>query len=191
MWWRPLSNYGSLWFISAQQMSRSMTKPAKWFVRPAKTQIFAQSDQSIRCPHKEALGLVLPIKRTAKTLIRLGGCPGWSASSLGAHVILLVLSCGGLDVKRSHYRVLHTYYKERDLTKIHACTEKSEQSSLIHKVESRTNTFQMNCNRAIVTENIYWQINPWNDILLRLRLWQKKGFENCFSCELFCSFPIP
>ena len=33
--------------------------------------------------------------RTAKTLVRLGGCPGWSGSSLGAHAILLVLSCGG------------------------------------------------------------------------------------------------
>ena len=28
-----------------------------------------------------------------KTLISLGGCPGWSESSLGAHVSLLVLSC--------------------------------------------------------------------------------------------------
>ena len=27
----------------------------------------------------------LPIERTAKTLIRLGGCPCWSESSLGAH----------------------------------------------------------------------------------------------------------
>ena len=33
--------------------------------------------------------------RTAKTLIRLGRCPGCSESSLGAQVILLVLSCGG------------------------------------------------------------------------------------------------
>ena len=33
--------------------------------------------------------------RTAKTLIRLGGCPGWSESSLGAEVILLFSSCGG------------------------------------------------------------------------------------------------
>ena len=33
--------------------------------------------------------------RTAKTLIRLGGSPGWSESSLGAHAILLVLSRGG------------------------------------------------------------------------------------------------
>ena len=33
--------------------------------------------------------------RTAKTLIRLGGCPGWSESSLGAQAILLVLLWGG------------------------------------------------------------------------------------------------
>ena len=33
--------------------------------------------------------------RTAKTLIRLDGCPGWSESSLGAQIILLVLSCWG------------------------------------------------------------------------------------------------
>ena len=39
--------------------------------------------------------LKLPIERTAKTLIRLGGCQGWSESSLGTHAILLVLSCCG------------------------------------------------------------------------------------------------
>ena len=33
--------------------------------------------------------------RIAKTLIRLGGWSGWSESSLGAHVILLILSWGG------------------------------------------------------------------------------------------------
>ena len=33
--------------------------------------------------------------QTAKTLIRLGGCPGWSESSLGTQFILLVLSWGG------------------------------------------------------------------------------------------------
>ena len=32
--------------------------------------------------------------RTAKTLIRLGGCPGWAESLLGAHAILLVLAWG-------------------------------------------------------------------------------------------------
>ena len=53
----------------------------------------AQSDQSLLCPHEESLGPKLPIERTAKTLIRLGGCPGWSESSLGAYAILLV--CAG------------------------------------------------------------------------------------------------
>ena len=45
----------------------------------------AQSDQSLRCPHEESLSHKLPIEQTAKTLIRLGGCPGWSESPLGAH----------------------------------------------------------------------------------------------------------
>ena len=35
--------------------------------------------------------------QTAKTLIRLGGCPGWFESSLDAQVILLILSCCGAD----------------------------------------------------------------------------------------------
>ena len=33
----------------------------------------AQSDKSLRCPHKESLGPWQPIERTVKTLIRLGG----------------------------------------------------------------------------------------------------------------------
>ena len=49
----------------------------------------AQSDQSFRCPHEESLGPYLPIERTSKILIRLGGCLGWSESSLGAKIILL------------------------------------------------------------------------------------------------------
>ena len=59
----------------------------------------AQSDQSLRCPLEESLGPKLFFKRTAKTLIRLGGRPGWSKSSLGTHAILLVLSrCGSFVV---------------------------------------------------------------------------------------------
>ena len=47
---------------------------------------------SLRCRHENTLGPWLPIEHTAKALIRLGGCPGRSESSLGANVILLVLS---------------------------------------------------------------------------------------------------
>ena len=85
--------------VSIWKLSHGMTKPTKLFVRPAKTQISlgisAQSDQSQRFPPEAKLGPKLPIERTAKTLIRLGGCPGWSESSLGTKVILLVLSWGG------------------------------------------------------------------------------------------------
>ena len=42
-----------------------------------------QPDQSLHCPHEETLDPQLPIERTAKALIRLGGCPGWSESSPG------------------------------------------------------------------------------------------------------------
>ena len=71
-----------------KHMSRLMTNPTKWLctqrrLRPAC--ISAQFDQSLRCPHEENLGPLLPIERTAKTLIRLGGCPGWFESSLGVH----------------------------------------------------------------------------------------------------------
>ena len=54
----------------------------------------AQSDQSLRCPHEQTLGPQLPIERTTKTLIRLGGCRCWSESSLGTKGIPLVLSWG-------------------------------------------------------------------------------------------------
>ena len=74
---------------------RRMTKPTKWPVRPANTQI----SQGIRpCSLIRVFAVHmkkhwLPTERKAKTLIRLGRCPGWSESSLGAQARLLVLSC--------------------------------------------------------------------------------------------------
>ena len=71
-------------------LSRLITKPTKWLCAQRRLRsawASAQSDQSLRCPHEETLGPQLPIQCTAKTLIRLGGCPGWSESSLGAQII--------------------------------------------------------------------------------------------------------
>ena len=65
-----------------------MAKPTKWLCAQRRVRsawASAQSDQSLRCPHEKSFGPKLSIMRTAKTLIRLGGCPGWSESSLGAH----------------------------------------------------------------------------------------------------------
>ena len=69
------------------QMSRDMTKPTKWVCAQRRLRsawASAQSDQSLLCPHEERLGLSYPLS-TRRRLIRLGGCPGWSESSLGAH----------------------------------------------------------------------------------------------------------
>ena len=75
-----------LWDTSQDHGSRDMTRPTKWVCalrRHRSAWASAQSDQSLRCPHEESLGPQLPIERTAKTLIRLGRCPGWSESLLG------------------------------------------------------------------------------------------------------------
>ena len=65
-----------------------------------KTWADAQADLGLCWAHTHFIGFVmsLPIKRTAKTLIRLGECPGWSESSLVAQAILLVLSYWGSHV---------------------------------------------------------------------------------------------
>ena len=83
--------YSTIWATSWQNQQNDMCAQRR--LRSAWAS--AQTDQSLHCPHEEALGSQLPIRRTAKTLIRLGGCSGWSESSLGAQVILLVLSWGG------------------------------------------------------------------------------------------------
>ena len=67
-----------------------------------------QSDQSLL--HEEDLDPWLSLEHTAKTLIRLGGCPGWSESLLGAQLILLVLSCSG-----SNSLHIESTHKKRDL----------------------------------------------------------------------------
>ena len=74
-----------------------MTKPTKWPLCLAKTQInlgIPQSDQSLRSELSGELRIQAFFMQTEKILIRQGGCPGWPESLLKAQVILLVLSCG-------------------------------------------------------------------------------------------------
>ena len=74
---------------------------------------------------KKAWVLSYPNELTAKTLIRLGGCPGWSESSLGAHFSLLVLSQGSsfvfvfisLKYKEIHENVILMNEPSRPRTK--------------------------------------------------------------------------
>ena len=53
------------------------------------------SDQSLHCALYGWLRSQTFFRQTAKTLIRLAGCPGGSEASLGVQVILLVLVCSG------------------------------------------------------------------------------------------------
>ena len=60
--------------------------------------VCAPSEDSDQPGHPPSLIRVFSVhmrkaESTAKPLMRLGGCPGWSESSLGTKVILLVLSC--------------------------------------------------------------------------------------------------
>ena len=87
---------------SKPYMSRVMTKPTKWLCAQRRLKWAwesAQSDQSLRCALNGLLRTQTFFVRTAKTLIRLGGCPGWSESSLDAqpfcwfcHVVAQIIS---------------------------------------------------------------------------------------------------
>ena len=71
-------------------------KSSKWPMRAEKTQVSlssTQSDQNLRCPHEVALGPKLPIKRTAKTPIRLGETQADLSLCWALRSSFLVLSC--------------------------------------------------------------------------------------------------
>ena len=78
-------------FENNRKISNVMRNPTMWHVRPSKTRISLDirpvwSDSSL-CAQWVARAKA-SFMRTAKTLSRLGGCPGWSESSMGAQVIL-------------------------------------------------------------------------------------------------------
>ena len=105
-----------------------MTKLTKWVCAQRRLRsawASAQSDQSFRCVLNEKLRTQAFFMRTAKALIRLGGCPGWSESSLGAqslcwycHVAaqLVKLFTGQMENhKRINYTQLQkTHYSHLD-----------------------------------------------------------------------------
>ena len=74
-------------------LSHLMTKPTKWHVRPAKTQISLGMIRVFAVRIKKDWVLSYPLS-AQRRLIRLGGCPGWSVFAERT-VILLVLSWGG------------------------------------------------------------------------------------------------
>ena len=81
-----------------RNVSHLMTKPTKLPLCPAKTQIslgirpvWSESSQCAQWVDEDPMFL----HANSEYSNQLGGCTGWSVSSLGAMAILLVLSCGG------------------------------------------------------------------------------------------------
>ena len=76
------------------QMGRLITKPTKCHVRPAKTRMslgVRQVGSEFAVPMKKAWVLSYPLSAQQR-LIRLGGGPGWSESSLDArHFVVFVV----------------------------------------------------------------------------------------------------
>ena len=112
-----------IWKVSCQhsepecswQMSRLMTKPTKWSLHPAKTQISLAirpgwSESSLSAWRNIGFS-VTHWAHTAKTLIRLGGCPGWSKSSLGTCIIF-----DGFVIRRLKYLAAEDHRTLKSLT---------------------------------------------------------------------------
>ena len=83
-------------------------------IKPTKC-LSAQSDQSLHYPYEETLDPHLPNEPTAKTDQTDCGCPGWSESSLGALISLLVLSwgssyCSNCRPRRRRFKWVPTTY---------------------------------------------------------------------------------
>ena len=140
-------------------MSRLMTKPTEWHVlqrRLRSASASTQSDQSLPCALNRLLKAHCFFVWTAKTLIRLGGCPGWSESSLAAQVILLVLSCGGSNVFivlwhlfcSSEIRSLRVYIQVMQLI------PDSWSIALLSQFLTQSVRRSMNCNRMTRIERM-------------------------------------
>ena len=82
-----LSCCGSFYYNKVSEKQVGMTKPTKWSVRPAKIQISLGIrpvwSESLLCAQWVAKDPSFP-HADREDLIRLGGCPGWSKSLVGA-----------------------------------------------------------------------------------------------------------
>ena len=97
-----------------------------------------------------------------RRLIRLGGCPGWSESSLGAHAISLVLSWGGSNKPR-----FNTEMKQRwglDSKTNTETLEEKESTGWTWIGSTKTESIRRQLNLTFVSRNLH---NVWGLICQR------------------------
>ena len=97
----------------------------------------AQPDQSLRCAFNGQLRTQGFFMRTLKTLIRLGGCPGWSESSLGTHAVCWFLSYPGSNSKMNLSRawVVHEPHHEKTCLREFATRKDSNRPAQLQKLD--------------------------------------------------------
>ena len=119
------------------------------------------------------------LQAAAKTLIRLGGCPGWSESSLGVHSFCWVLSCRGsfccLSSRQTFRYQAMLFCEELNIaanalnmsrfmtkpTKLHVCPAKTQISLGIHLVWLE---FSLSAWRKLGSLATHWASSEdWSD----------------------------
>ena len=76
---------------------------------------YAQSDQRLRCALSGKLRTQAFFMRTAKTLIRLGGCPSWSESLLGTQSLCWFCHDAAYILCTDSLNHVHQYRRNVDL----------------------------------------------------------------------------
>ena len=130
-----------------------------------------------------------------RRLIRLGGCPCWSESSMGAHAILLVLSCRGSHVAVSRDSGIHKNYKntERLKSKTKATKETNTYQTVwdVTKVDVQQSECHNTDHNKLDTTPKWWiglHVDLHDDLSL---CWvQKKGIKILILPQPF-SWPRP
>ena len=90
-------------------MSRHMTKPTKWPLRPAKTQISLGIHQVWSESSLCARWVAKLSSCRQRRLIRLDGYPGWSESSLGAQSFCWFCHCV-TGWKKESFKLIHVLF---------------------------------------------------------------------------------
>ena len=120
--------------------------------------------------------------RTAKTLIRLGGCgcPGWSESSLGAHATLLVLSQGlnGQYYKSYAYNKMFVLWLIVHTLCVHSTPLRAFPGSFQHFAGMLQTYWK--CAWRIWCWNIYWAKKEMIDTFFLNFKHQHNVFEHCY-----------
>ena len=113
----------------------------------------------------------LPIERTAKTLIRLGGCPGWSESSLGTQSFSWFYHEAATKptnwiVRPAKTKISQSIRQVWSVSSLGGCPGWSESSLgaqsfswFYHEVAQMTTTWRLNLQNHFTDKQIRWVAN--------------------------------